>query len=291
MDKCQVEGCNETVSKPGYSLCFQHWKDEKDGLITQCQKCGKWKDNDYPLCKSCYSKEKGFKSETGNQDDQSKYLSATKIGDEFGLSSQKINQILAELGWIKKDVVGWLATEQGFANGALQREHSQSGGQFVLWPVEILKHKALIWTVKDYKGEIQDITKETDPKSKKVENKESSFRVTFPASERAQDGHMVRSRGEMLIDNYLYVAGLAHAYERRLPIEEECYCDFYLPKGNVYIEFWGLEEDKDYVDRKKIKLELYKKYNLNLIELKNEHISNLDDHLPRMLLKFKIDVT
>ena len=36
--------------------------------------------------------------------------------------------------------------------------------------------------------------------------------------------------------------------------------------------------------------EIYKKYNLNLIELENHHIDNLDDYLPKLLLDFGIRV-
>jgi hypothetical protein len=60
---------------------------------------------------------------------------------------------------------------------------------------------------------------------------------------------MVRSRAEVLIDNWLYMQGIVHAYERRLPIEEECYCDFYLPKG-VYIEFWAASPTRSTVTAK-----------------------------------------
>ena len=48
------------------------------------------------------------------------------------------------------------------------------------------------------------------------------------------------SKAEMLIDNWLYMAEIVHAYERKLPIEEDVYCDFYIPKGKVYIEYWGM---------------------------------------------------
>ena len=41
--------------------------------------------------------------------------------------------------------------------------------------------------------------------------------------------------------------------------------------------------------RKEQKLKIYKKYCYNLIELKDEHVNNLDDHLPKLLLKFKIE--
>ena len=101
---------------------------------------------------------------------------------------------------------------------------------------------------------------------------------------------MVRSRAEVLIDNWLYMQGIVHAYERRLPIEEECYCDFYLPGGKgVYIEYWGLESDPKYRDRKTVKQAIYAKYNLRLIELADAEIERLDDALPRLLIKFGIE--
>jgi hypothetical protein len=31
----------------------------------------------------------------------------------------------------------------------------------------------------------------------------------------------------MLIDTWLYMAGIVHAYERQVPIDEELYCDFH----------------------------------------------------------------
>jgi len=88
-----------------------------------------------------------------------------------------------------------------------------------------------------------------------------------------------------LIDNWLYMAEIVHAYERKLPIEEEVYCDFYIPTGKVYIEYWGYENDQKYLARKKQKIELYKKYGFNLIELEDKDVQNLDDILPRLLLK------
>ena len=100
----------------------------------------------------------------------------------------------------------------------------------------------------------------------------------------------MRSRAEVIIDDTLYDYGLVHAYEKKIPIEEEIYTDFYLPNGKVYIEFWGLENDPKYSERKKKKLEIYQKYDLKLIELTDNDILNLDDHLPKKLLKFGIKV-
>lgn len=209
-----------------------------------------------------------------------KKLSATQISAHFNLTSQKINQILDELGWINKAVKGWKVSQSGSRLGGIQKEDSRTGVPYVVWDETVLTNSSLKHSVNEITG-INAEVKSTD-------NSVSNFRQKFEAKHRSADGHYVRSKAEMLIDNWLYMAGIVHAYERKLPIEEDLYCDFYLPTGKVYIEFWGLEDDPKYANRKKIKQDLYAKYGFNLIELNDNDVQNLDDVLPRMLLKFDI---
>ncbi|HEX8746140.1 MAG TPA: HEAT repeat domain-containing protein [Pyrinomonadaceae bacterium] len=122
------------------------------------------------------------------------------------------------------------------------------------------------------------------------ESEDFSFRARFPAVHRTIDGHLVRSRAEIIIDNWLYAAGVVHAYERMVPVKENLYCDFYVPAGDVYIEYWGLEADPLYAERMRSKKEIYQRYGLRLIELRDSHISQLDDYLPKFLLKFSVRV-
>lgn len=228
--------------------------------------------------------------------DKSKLINATTIGKQFNVSSQRLNLILSELGWIEKDIAGWEVTKLGKTLGGRQLEHETSGGTYVLWPESILSNKNLTNVFSDTaliveqpknnqseKENIQTATQIAKPNS-------DNFREKFPATFRTKDGHMVRSRAEVIIDNALYDYKLAHAYERKLPIEEDLYSDFFIPSENVYIEYWGMENDPKYLDRKKVKLGIYKKYDFKLIELTDEDISNLDDHLPKKLLKFGIKV-
>ena len=210
-------------------------------------------------------------------------ITATKLGKAFDLSAQKINFILSEIGWAKKGDLkkGWVATNQGLKIGAHQAEDPKSGIPFIRWPDSLLKNKTLVSTIEDLKGT-------TKPKEASVNSEAVEFRDKFPAKHRATDGHFTRSKSEMLIDNWLYMFEVVHAYERKLPIEEEVYSDFYIPTGKVYIEYWGYENDSKYLHRKKIKQEIYKKYNLNLIELDDKDVQNLDDILPRLLLKYGV---
>lgn len=226
--------------------------------------------------------------DSGQQKNKPKLLNATAIGRHFDISSQRLNLIISELGWIKKDIAGWEVTKLGKSLGGRQFEHETSGGTYVLWPENILYNKNLVSVFKD--------TSTAPEPNKNQENKEShrpvidNFREKFPATFRTKDGHMVRSRAEVIIDNALYDYKLAHAYERKLPIEEDVYADFFIPTENVYIEFWGMEDDPKYAERKKQKIEIYEKYDFKLIELNDNDISNLDDYLPKKLLKFNIKV-
>ncbi|HLC61566.1 MAG TPA: hypothetical protein VJI52_00945 [Candidatus Nanoarchaeia archaeon] len=113
-----------------------------------------------------------------------------------------------------------------------------------------------------------------------TEKEEENFRNKFKATFRTEDGHFVRSKAEQIIDNWLYHKGIIHAYERRVPIEEEVYCDFFIPIGQkVWIEFWGLDEEK-YLKRKELKRKFYNQSKKNLIELIDKDIENLDDVMP-----------
>lgn len=219
--------------------------------------------------------------------DAPKLLNATAIGKTFGISSQRLNLVFSELGWIEKDIAGWLVTKLGKGLGGKQFEHDTSGGTYVLWPDSILINKNLTSIFKEVATTDHSISQQTkEPYKTTIDN----FREKFPATLRTKDGHMVRSRAEVIIDNALYDYRLAHAYERKLPIEEELYSDFFIPSENVYIEFWGMEGDPKYAERKKAKIEIYKKYDFKLIELNDSDISNLDDHLPKKLLKYGIKV-
>lgn len=111
------------------------------------------------------------------------------------------------------------------------------------------------------------------------------YRERFPTILVTEDGHRVRSRGEVIIDNWLYHQRIVHAYERRVPIEEELYCDFYIPLGQCYIEYWGLEEEA-YKERKEEKIRLYQRYSKKLISLYDEDVNKIDDVMPKKLFKF-----
>lgn len=239
--------------------------------------------------------------DNGQQKDKSKLINATTIGKHFDISSQRLNLILSELGLIEKDfATGWEITKLGKSIGGREFEHETSGANYVLWPESILQYKRLLEVFKETHEPISIQSKDANITSTQVDTpvaniNKDNFREKFEAKHRTIDGHYVRSKAEMLIDNWLYQYGLIHAYERKLPIDEDVYCDFYIPSGNgrpqaVYIEFWGLENDPKYAERKKKKIEIYKKEGLSLIELTDADLQNIDDILAKKLRQFKVPI-
>lgn len=271
---CQVPGCGKPVTKEGFELCYACWKDRDaftktpSGWTRKAAGTPPDDDDEAPDAK-------------GGQ------LSSTKIGKLLGMSNRRVNLLLAELGWIEKWTKGWKVTPQGTKAGG-QNRTSQSGVPYVVWPQEITQHRVLRATVADVGGGGSE-TERVEASKTGGQPVVEDGRLRYPAKYRAADGHYVRSRAELSIDNWLYMQGIVHAYERKLPLEEDAYCDFYLPGSKVFIEYWGMEKDPKYVARQAEKRALYKKYGLNLVELADAELENLDDNLPRLLIQFGVN--
>jgi hypothetical protein len=259
MGKCRSAGCNNDISKDGHYLCYACWtKKNKTSETTQKQ-----------------TPEKGL-------------ITATKIAEHYSekfkakLSGQKMNSILNELGWIAKPPYGqggWIATKMGKKMGGTNTK-SKSGQNYVKYPPKIKSHRGLTEAVSAMLGKSEEKS-ESSPGSTSAHSS-----PTKTNKMKTRDGHYVRSRGEMLIDNFLYSVRIAHAYEQELILGEKTMIPDFIaitPKGNVYIEFWGLEGQPDYDSRRKEKIKLYEKNELELINVSPEHLDNLDAYLSRKL--------
>lgn len=208
------------------------------------------------------------------------HLTATQIGERLGLNAKKINQILNELGWIDKRQDGWHITELGLRAGGQQRENKEAASLYIVWHDTIMRNNNFRRSVSEFLGSNSD--------AHATDKSFSHFQQKFAAKYRTSDGHYVRSKGELLIDNWLYMAGLVHAYERKLPIEEDVYSNFYLPSGRVYIQFWGSDTGTTSEYKKTQIRAVFEKYHFNLIELDQNDADNLDNILPKALRQFAI---
>lgn len=99
--------------------------------------------------------------------------------------------------------------------GGTQFEYDKTGIPYVCWNPSIITKKSLINSIEEIKGESKE------EKSKKNADSPIGFRDKFEAKHRAADGHYVRSRAEMLIDNWLYMSEIVHAYEQNFRVVME----------------------------------------------------------------------
>ena len=123
------------------------------------------------------------------------------------------------------------------------------------------------------------------------QNDKTIIAVADIEKNRASDGHICKSEGEVIIDDILFKWKVCHAYERRvkeIPTDKErtIIADWFVPldgyKG-IYIEYWGMDK-KDYQDNKEEKLKLYEKYSndVKLIQINKNDINdrqNLEDRI------------
>jgi hypothetical protein len=231
--------------------------------------------------------------DNGQQKDKPKLLNATAIGKHFDISSQRFNLLLNELGWIEKTIAGWRVTSLGKTLDGKQFEHETSGGTYVLWPETVLKNKDILELFEEKPTKRISITNDMKSDNETV----SDFRKSYPTEYRTKDGHYVRSKAEQIIDDSLYLWGIPHAYEKKVPnTDENVYSDFHIPSGKgrpkaVYIEYWGLENDEKYNQRKNKKIEIYKSLGLNLIQLNDADIKNIEDALQKYLRQHEISVS
>ena len=227
-----------------------------------------------------------------------KFLNATAIGQHFNITSQRLNLLLNELGLIEKTIAGWGITKLGKKIGGLQREHVTSGNTYISWPEAILMNKDILEMFMTVSPTDTTITAALlDNSLNQLNETSSDFRKKYPAEYRTKDGHYVRSKAELTIDDSLYLWGIPHAYEKKIPnTEENVYSDFHIPSGKgrtraVYIEYWGMENDEKYNSRKSKKIEIYESLGLNLIQLNDNDIKNIEDSLQKYLLQHGIKVS
>ena len=114
-----------------------------------------------------------------------------------------------------------------------------------------------------------------------------------------KDGHIVKSKSERDIDNYLFEHGIAHCYEKPWSYGKEkneylkpdfCLPNYLGPGKDVYIEHWGFNENnQDYQKTKKFKMKIYKEKGITLVcTHENTDTSNPDAALDRKLNKNNI---
>lgn len=138
-------------------------------------------------------------------------------------------------------------------------------------------------------------------KKHKIENKEHNEENEIKESQdkydpdnkkfRCNDGHIVRSKAEREIDNFFYANNIQHTYEYHYehPVTKEwAIPDFYLPKQNLFIEYFGLNTP-DYVEKREHKIKMYRSdKSINFEYLTHEDDADLRDKLLKICREYNI---
>jgi hypothetical protein len=222
-------------------------------------------------------------SSIDDEESTDEFLSSTKIGKLYGLRPEKVNLIFAELGWIERYVKGWSPTDRGNSLGANAKESSK-GVPYALWPTTILKNAAFLASVTEQGGKTTSVPAQARPA------KGRRLPLQIPRhSPRAGRPRGPQPGGDA--DRQLALHAGPRPRLRTPPADRRgMLLRFLPPRGKgVYIEYWGLESDSKYRERKTAKQAIYAKHKMQLIELTDADIERLDDVLPRMLLKFGIE--
>lgn len=133
---------------------------------------------------------------------------------------------------------------------------------------------------------------ETQHKAKQQTNcQNKDFRKQYPADKRCIDGHYVRSKAEMRIDNFFFYNRIYHIYESEYfshIIQKQYYPDFYLPDYNLYIEFFG-RKDKEYIRKKHEKIEAFRAdTNIKFEYIEHFDYRKIESKLKEICLKYNI---
>lgn len=197
------------------------------------------------------------------------------------LHPRQINRALAEMGLQHHSILGWELTPLGKTLGGQQQESENTGAFYVTWPHEVIDHPVVH----------RELTRQSDQlDSPQSSNEPDLFAMAKIERESRTgiDGHALKNGLEMRVCNWLYLAQLAHAYQRALPCEEEITADFYLPAGNIYIDCWEENVPASELSGKLNRREVYKGLGLRNLEVNAADVERLDEVLGRGLLAFGI---
>lgn len=202
--------------------------------------------------------------------ERNRVLTAAQIGRRTGLHAREVRRLLGELGLLTRGFNGWELTRRGEQLGGVVLEGDGTDGE-ICWPEALLEDPAVARQLEYLQRLYAQVLDEGGDLLRDVGEFDGL------------DGHRCHSRGEWLICHWLYFAGLSHACHRRLPVAEELYADFWLPEAHICIEYSGDERDAGALAATLGRLDLYRQQRWHFVEVRTEHLAQLDDYLTRQL--------
>lgn len=144
--------------------------------------------------------------------------------------------------------------------------------------------------LKDYEKE-QERKKETVTQENLNKEEFIDYRQKYPKNFRCADGLEVRSKSEREIANFFFENDIKYVYESSYQhpyTKETAYPDFYLPKYNLYIEYFGCA-DQGYIENREHKIKMYRSdRDIKFAYLTYEDDYDLTGKLKEICRKYKI---
>jgi hypothetical protein len=121
-----------------------------------------------------------------------------------------------------------------------------------------------------------------------LERRNWETRVELNKTIQARDGTLVQSDGERLIAEWLAAHRIPYRYDNRFRIIKGYAVrpDFYLPELDLYIEYWGMEDNLDYQIGMLEKKKLYQQAGKRLVSFYRREKSQLPHLLRERLSRF-----
>ena len=247
-----------------YPLCREHLQMKSDGKVVKCENCGKW----HVVGESCGCTFTEFPTDG--------YTHCLLCGAETD------GYAFCRDCWGKHTKDELLDILNGKKSSTSKNETSNDS----------VTDNSVIVIDKENKSKCITCGRKSDGLLfcsscyQKYKNKELYFKITncthvelvddfYEGRYICKDGHIVKSKSERDIDNYLFEHGIPHAYEKELSygatqkdiIKPDFYLPNYLDRGkDIYIEHWGFNENNiHYNETKKFKMGIYKDLGITLV--------------------------
>lgn len=290
-----------------YPLCREHLQMKAEGSIVKCEDCGSWHFADTPCdCKKSVKftelPTEGFFACVTCGAETNGYAFCRKCYKKF--TTDEMLEILNEMPkWDNYKVAETEKKSIVKTSFGEEREEVQEDEVRVSAVIIDDQNKSRCITC----GRKTDGLLFCSQCYHKYNKKDLLFRITncttvellddsYEGRFTCKDGHVVKSKSEREIDNYLFEHGIPHAYEKELPYgakdNEVLHPDFFLPHylgkdKHVYIEHWGYNENNlQYTKTKKFKLPIYQQLGITLIcTYEKSDTGKIDSVLDRKLNK------
>lgn len=271
-----------------YPLCTEHLKLKNEGLVIKNED-GKWienkeETNGEQTCVICKN------SSNGKKLCLECYKETNERKDEFD-RNQKVFELKDYYYNLKSNVYRIL-------NFEYVKDNSKKLIAIAYLVNDIYKDTALLDRVFD---DVEQIIKTKTPQHEQIitettEKSDSQKEMLL----RTTDGHIVKSKGEVIIDDILYNNMIVHCYEKEVieipSTKRTIKSDFFVPvfaNRGIYIEYWGMETG-EYKKNKEEKKKMYEEHSIELISIEKNDITDkagLEARLVREIRSLKEKIT